>query len=73
MVKAAYEHFCSNGYLGIIISAVAKEAGVAVPIIYYIFGTKAALLDEALGAAIVGFDHWQKPPAAPIDMAELQP
>ena len=73
MVKAAYEQFCSNGYLGTTISAVAKEAGVAVPTIYYTFGTKAALLDEALGAAIVGFDHWREPPAGPIDMAELLP
>jgi AcrR family transcriptional regulator len=73
MVKAAYDHFCSNGYLGTTMNAVAKEAGVAVPTIYYTFGTKAALLDEALGAAIVGFDRWREPPAGPIVMAELLP
>lgn len=34
----------------------------------YTFGTEAALLDESLGAAIVGFDRWGKPPAdAQID------
>jgi AcrR family transcriptional regulator len=73
MVKAAYDHFCSNGYLGTTITAVAKEAGVAVPTIYYTFGTKAALLEEALGAAILGFERWRAPPPEPIDMAELLP
>ena len=73
MVKAAYEHFCRSGYLGTVISAVAQDAGVAVPTIYYTFGTKATLLDEALGAAIVGFDQWRKPPPNPIDIVELLP
>jgi AcrR family transcriptional regulator len=36
--------------------AAAGEAGVAVPTIYYTFGTKAALFGDVLGAAIVGFD-----------------
>ena len=35
------------------------------PTIYYTFGTKARLLDEALGAAIVGFDRWREPPPDP--------
>jgi AcrR family transcriptional regulator len=73
MVKAAYEHFCRSGYLGTVISAVAQDAGVAVPTIYYTFGTKATLLDEALGAAIVGFDQWRKPPPNPINIVELLP
>ena len=50
MVKAAHDLFCTNGYSGTTINAVAKEAGVAVPTLYYTFGTKAALLSEALGA-----------------------
>lgn len=73
MVKAAYDLFCANGYLGTTITAVAKEAGVAVPTVYYTFGTKAALLSESLGAAIVGFDLWREPPAEPIDTRELLP
>lgn len=72
MVRTAYDLFCANGYLGTTISAVAKEAGVAVPTIYYTFGTKAALLSEALGAAIVGFDRWRKPPPDP-QIDELLP
>ena len=46
MVKAAYKLFCENGYLGTTIRAVADDAGVAVPTVYYTFGTKAALLGE---------------------------
>ena len=65
MVRAAYELFSANGYLGTTISAVAKEAGVAIPTIYYTFGTKAVLLEESLGAAIVGFDRWREPPPDP--------
>jgi AcrR family transcriptional regulator len=71
MVRAAYDLFCENGYLGTTINAVAREAGVAVPTVYYTFGTKAALLSEALGAAIVGFDRWREPPREPIDMPQV--
>jgi AcrR family transcriptional regulator len=71
MVRAAYDLFCANGYLGTTISAVAKEAGVAVPTVYYTFGTKAALLDETLGAAIGGFDRWPEPPTGPVEITEL--
>jgi AcrR family transcriptional regulator len=73
MVRAAYDLFCANGYLGTTISAVAADAGVAVPTIYYTFGTKAALLDESIAAAVLGFDLWREPPAGPIDDAELLP
>lgn len=73
MVKAAYDLFCANGYLGTTVTAVAERAGVAVPTIYYTFSTKAALLSEALGAAIVGFDLWREPPPEPAVAAELLP
>lgn len=73
MAQAAYDLFCSNGYLGTTINAVAKEAGVAVPTVYFTFGTKAALLSESLGAAVVGFDLWREPPPEPIDIRELLP
>src|SRR5690349_8659984 len=71
MVRAAYELFSENGYLGTTITAVAGAAGVAVPTVYYTFGTKAALLGETLGGAIVGFDRWREPPQEPIDTPEL--
>src|SRR6478672_8761427 len=72
MVTAAYDQFCANGYLGTTITAIATDAGVAVPTIYYTFGTKARLLDEALGAAILGFDRWHQPPPDP-SIEELLP
>jgi len=72
MVRAAYDLFCERGYLGTTISEVARQANVAVPTIYYTFGTKAVLLEEALGAAVLGFDRWREPPADP-DMSELLP
>jgi AcrR family transcriptional regulator len=72
MVNAAYDQFCAHGYVGATITAIATGAGVAVPTIYYTFGTKARLLDEALGAAILGFDRWHEPPADP-SIEELLP
>jgi len=62
MVKAAYDQFCAKGYAGATVASIAQAAGVAVPTIYYTFGTKAALLAEALGAAVLGFDQWRRPP-----------
>src|SRR5690349_17426791 len=72
MVRAAYGLFSERGYPGTTITEVAQKAGVAVPTIYYTFGTKAALLAESLGAAVVGFDNWREPPADP-DISELMP
>lgn len=72
MVRAAYDLFSEHGYLGTTIAEVAELAGVAVPTIYYTFGTKSALLAESLGAAVVGFDHWREPPPDP-DLTELMP
>jgi AcrR family transcriptional regulator len=72
MVKAAFDQFSTKGYAGTTVASVAQAAGVAVPTIYYTFGTKAALLAEALGAAVLGFDDWRQPPPDP-EMAELLP
>ncbi len=72
MVKAAYDQFCAQGYAGATVASIAQAAGVAVPTIYYTFGTKAALLAEALGAAVLGFDRWREPPPDP-EIGELLP
>ena len=72
MVKAAYDQFCAHGYAGATVVSIARAAEVAVPTIYYTFGTKAALLAEALGAAVLGFDHWRQPPPDP-EIGELLP
>lgn len=71
MVTAAYRLFCAEGYLGTTMAAVAAEADVAVQTLYYTFHTKAQLLGEALGAAVVGFDRWFEPPVEPISTEDL--
>lgn len=38
--------------------AIAKEAGVAVQTLYFTFHTKVAILDEAVGASVLGFERW---------------
>lgn len=73
MVRAATEVFSTAGYAGTTIAAVAERAGVAVPTLYYTFGTKTALLGEVLGAAVVGIDRWREPPPEPFELAELMP
>jgi AcrR family transcriptional regulator len=72
MVAAAYRLFCEKGYPATTMNAIAAEADVAVQTLYFTFHTKGAILAEALGAAVVGFDRWTKPPAEPFDIAEEQ-
>jgi AcrR family transcriptional regulator len=63
--------FCENGYQATTMNAIAEDAEVAVQTLYFTFHTKGALLGEALGAAIVGFDRWTKP-KEPVDAAHDQ-
>jgi AcrR family transcriptional regulator len=72
MVHAAYQQFCREGYAGTTMNAIAEEADVAVQTLYYTFHNKAALLGDALGGAIIGFDQWREPPPDP-DITELLP
>ena len=63
MVGAAYRLFCEKGYVATTMEAIAREADVAVPTLYFTFRTKGAILGEALGAAVIGFDE----PVGPED------
>ena len=63
MVGAAYRLFCEKGYVATTMEAIAREADVAVPTLYFTFRTKGAILSEALGAAVMGFDE----PVGPED------
>jgi AcrR family transcriptional regulator len=54
VVEAATALFVEHGYLGTTIEAVAERAGVAVQTVYYVFGTKRALLAAVLDASIAG-------------------
>jgi AcrR family transcriptional regulator len=58
MLRAAHDLFCRCGYAGTTMDAIAAAAGVAVQTLYFTFHTKSAVLEETLGAAIVGFDRW---------------
>ena len=65
MVGAAYRLFCGKGYVATTMEAIAREADVAVPTLYFTFRTKGALLGEALGAAVMGLDEPVGPEDAP--------
>jgi AcrR family transcriptional regulator len=65
MVGAAYRLFCDKGYVATTMEAIAREAHVAVPTLYFTFRTKGAILGEVLGAAVMGFDEPVGPEDAP--------
>src|SRR6476661_5378262 len=65
MVGAAYRLFCERGYVATTMEAIAREAHVAVPTLYFTFRTKGAILGEVLGAAVMGFDEPVGPEDAP--------
>lgn len=68
MVGAAYRLFCEKGYAATTMETIAREAEVAVPTLYFTFRTKGAILGEALGAAVMGFDE----PMRPVDAGWYQ-
>ena len=65
IVRAAYRLFCEKGYVATTMEAIAREAHVAVPTLYFTFRTKGAILGEVLGAAVMGFDEPVGPEDAP--------
>lgn len=68
IVAAATELFVAQGYASTSIAAVADAAGVAIQTVYSAFGTKAALLGEAVGVAMAGDDE----PVAIFDRPDAQ-
>ncbi len=63
IVDAALRLFVEQGYVPTTMSAIAREAGVAVQTLYLSFGSKASILSAALDVAIVGDD-------APVPLIE---
>lgn len=57
IVDAALRLFVEHGYMPTTMSAIAREAGVAVQTLYLAFGSKSAILSAALDIAIVGDDE----------------
>ena len=61
ITKAASELFAERGYVGTTMADIAAAAGVAVQTVYFVFHTKAEVLDSAYGLAVMGEDD----PAVP--------
>lgn len=65
VLEAATRQFCRNGFGPTTVGAIAAEAGVSEPTIYYAFGSKEAVLLAAIDVAIAGDDE----PVATLDRA----
>lgn len=74
VIAAATEQFRALGYAGTTMGAVAAAAGVSLPTVELLFGTKAALLKAAIDVAIAGDDEpvpvLERPFVARIRQAE---
>jgi len=57
VLEAATNVFRDHGYAGATVRAVAGEAGISVPTVEALFGTKARLLKAAIDVAIAGDDE----------------
>jgi AcrR family transcriptional regulator len=57
IVEAARKLLVKNGYAGMTVPAVARAAGVAVPTVYAIFGSKKGIVSELLDQARFGEDY----------------
>lgn len=56
IVDAASRLFARDGYFGTTVEAIAREAGVAPPTVYAVFGTKRAVLSDLIDSVIFGSD-----------------
>ena len=57
ILAAALELFVAGGYAATTISAIAERAGVALPTVYAVFGSKRELLRQLLESSITGDDE----------------
>jgi len=57
IIAAAARRFLARGYAGTTMRAVAADAGVALPTVELVFGTKAKLLKAVIDVAIAGDDE----------------
>lgn len=61
IVAAAHEEFAANGYQGATIAAIARRAKVAAQTVYFVFHTKAALINAVIETAVVGDENPTSP------------
>jgi AcrR family transcriptional regulator len=64
ILTAAYELFATRGYHATTMPDIAAAAGVAVQTVYFVFHTKAVLLEQVYATAVLGADQIR-----PIDSA----
>ena len=57
ILAAAYELFATRGYQATTMPDIAAAAGVAVQTVYFVFHTKAALLEQVYATAVLGADQ----------------
>ena len=57
IIAAAYELFAARGYERTTMPEVAASAGVAVQTVYFVFHTKAGLLEQVYAAAVLGAEQ----------------
>jgi AcrR family transcriptional regulator len=57
ILAAAYQLFAARGYQATTMADVAATAGVAVQTVYFVFHTKAVLLERVYAAAVLGDDQ----------------
>lgn len=62
IVRAAHELFVTHGYTGATMADIADAAGVAVQTVYFVFHTKAELLQACYELAVLGEDDPKPPP-----------
>lgn len=61
MLTAAHEEFCERGYARATTRAIAERAGVAEPLLFRHFGSKASLFNEVVFGPLQAFMlEWQK-------------
>ena len=61
ILKSAYDQFCEHGFLPTTMESIAAAAGVATQTVYYVFRTKAKLLQEVTEFSAAGL-----PDPAPV-------
>jgi AcrR family transcriptional regulator len=57
IIAAAYQLFAARGYQSTTMPEVAAAAGVAVQTVYFVFHTKASLLERVYAAAVLGTEQ----------------
>ncbi|MHA6693486.1 TetR/AcrR family transcriptional regulator [Homoserinimonas sp. A520] len=67
ILSAAREEFTASGYHATTMVVIAARADVAVQTVYFVFGTKAQLLNDLLGVSVMGQSETGTPIARPED------